>query len=524
MISTFSQHKKRLLFSLTCPSPAHIHRSAPARRLLQSRSNTVMVNPSLPEELLAQVMSWLRPSTGPIRGLEYVWPKRNDERVQGPYSDPAALVNKKQHDNSKACRRTLASCMQASRGLCRIARAVYYETIEADQLFPFMQLCITQPKLADHVRELCISGQNSPLAAMAVVSCTNLEKLVVKDNVKIEHVLPVPLVGSCATLFRSNKSASSRIPLSNLRTLAIQAPSQTDIDLDPQPKRRAHNWIELITHLPKMESIEIFDGFLPKSSGRSFMSNLKSLTITSLPFACNERNIRCILTICPFLESLDLTTRAEIFRDDEPSSWSEIGEALSRNGANLRKFRYDSLSRPTAPGLMNVSSLRKLLYLAVPLDALVAQHQYYDELGATFYGDALFRGNRHGYGGVYDIEDMWAESILGDDDIAQRDGSKTSGQYDEEEAVTEVMLATGPNLPFFQLLPESLQHFRVLDDVDTVTVASYVDKEIRDLVLHRRFSELRDVQVRRRVFFTEHVKDIGWHLERRPFWNVMRRT
>jgi len=55
-------------------------------------------------------------------------------------------------------------------------------------------------------------------------------------------------------------------------------------------------------------------------------------------------------------------------------------------------------------------------------------------------------------------------------------------------------------------------------------VASYVDKEIRDLVLHRRFSELRDVQVRRRVFFTEHVKDIGWHLERRPFWNVMRRT
>ena len=106
--------------------------------------------------------------------------------------------------------------MQASRGLCRIARAVYYETIEADQLFPFMQICITQPKLADHVRELYISEQNIALAAMAVVSCTNLEKLVVKGIVMIEHVLPVPLVGGCASLFKSNKSATSCFSLSHI--------------------------------------------------------------------------------------------------------------------------------------------------------------------------------------------------------------------------------------------------------------------------------------------------------------------
>lgn len=482
-----------------------------------------MVNPSFPEELIAQVMWHLRPSIGPIRGLEYVWPKRNDDPVLGPYSDPAASVNKKERENSKACRRTLACCMQASRGLCRLARAVYYNTIEAEQLISFMQICIREPKLADHVREICISEQNFPLAALAVVSCTALEKLVVEDTVMIEHVLPVTLVGGCASLFRSNKSATSRLPLSNLRALAIQAPSQTDEDLSPGIEWRNPNWIELITHLPKIDSIEIFDGFLPERIGKSLMSNLKHLTVTSLPFACDEENIRCILGICPFLESLDLTTRAEVFCDGEPSSWPEIGEALSRNGGNLRKFRYDSLSRPTAPGLLNVSSLRKLRYLAVPLDALVAQHQYYDDLGATFYLGELFKGNRHGYGSVHDIEDMWAETVADEHDTARRDGSETAGQDDDEEEVTKLMLATGPNLPFFHLLPDTLQHLRILDDVDTMNVASYVDEEIRNLVLHPRFSELCDVQVRRRVFFTEHVRNIGWHIERRPFWNVMRR-
>lgn len=363
-----------------------------------------------------------------------------------------------------------------------------------------------------------------PLAALAVVSCTSLEKLVVKNNAMIEHVLPVVLVSRCASLFRSNKSVISRLPLSNLRTLAIQTPSQTDEDMFPASQWRNHNWIETVTRLPKIDSIEVFDGSLPEGIEKSLLSSLKYLTVTSLPFACDEENIRCILGICPFLESLDLTTRPEVLRDEESSSWSAIDEVSSRNGANLRKFRFDNLSHPSAPGLLDVSSLRKLRYLAVPVDALVALYECYDTFGPAFYQHKVFTGNRHGCGSVHDIEDMWAEIILDKRDTALRYGSEIAGEDDEEEEVTRLMLDTGPNVPFFHLLPDNLQHLRLLDDADTVDIATYADGKLRDLVSHPGSSELGDVQVRRRAFFTEHVRNIGWHVERRPFWNVMRRV
>lgn len=411
--------------------------------------------------------------------------------------------------------------MRASQGLCRLARAVYYNTTEVDQLSPFLESCIREPKLADHVREIYISEQNFPLATLAVVSCIKLEKLAVEGIVNIEYVLPVVLVGGCATLFRSNKSATSRFPLSNLRTLAIQAPSHPDEYLLPKPQRNYQNWVELVTHLPKIDSIEIFDGFLPKGVGKSLTSNLKSLTVTSLRFACDEENIRHFLGICPFLESFDLTTRPEVLRDEESSSWSAIGEMLRRNGANLRKFRYDRLSRPSAPGLLNVSSLRNLRYLAVPVEALMPLHDYQ----SGHFGDysALFKGNRHGFGSVYDVEDMWRGDIAYESDAARRDGSETAGKVDEDDR-TRSMLDRGPDVPFSHLFPDTLQHLRIMDDVDTDSVASYVDERLRGLVLAPRFSGLQDVRVRRRNFFTQHVRDIGWHIERCPFWNVMRRV
>lgn len=228
-----------------------------------------MGGPSLPEELLSQVMWHLRSSiVRPIRGLRYGWCDGFDEPEPRLCSEPVASAYKKQRHDRKVSRRTLASCMQANRALHRIAQPVFYETVDVDQLLPFVQACMRQPGLAGHVRELHVSGQNGyfyperplcdsdgnatydcfrsrmlahgtrdefkdghsevSIAMMAVILCANLEKLVVDSNAAIRWVLPASLLKDCAALSKTDRSTHSRIPLSNLRTFAIQAPTQTD--------------------------------------------------------------------------------------------------------------------------------------------------------------------------------------------------------------------------------------------------------------------------------------------------------
>jgi hypothetical protein len=224
---------------------------------------------------------------------------------------------------------------------------------------------------------------------------------------------------------------------------------------------------------------------------------------------------------CPFLESLDLTKRPEDPYGTISSAWCEIGEALSQHGASLRKFRYDNTPHPSAPGLLNVSSLCNLRNLAVPVDALVAFHEYHKFLDDGYCESHTFRGNCHGYGSVHDIEGMWHETLVDKKDTARRNGSETAGMGDEEEDIARSVLAERHNVLFSYLLPDALHHLRILDDVDTECMASCTDQRLRELVLDPRFSELRDLQVRRRKVFTEHVRDIGRRIERRPFWAIM---
>jgi hypothetical protein len=513
--------------------------------------------PFLPNELLERIMWNLRPSIGPTRGLDYAWHGLIDDSGSGLYSNSSALVNKKQQDDKKTSRRTLASCMRANSNLRKLAQAVYYETVDVDQLFPFVQRCICQPGFADHVRELYVSGQNGYLyperalfdsdgtsghdsfrsrmlahgvrddfnngqseisvAMMAIILCTKLQKIVVEQNAVVQWVLPETLLEDCAALFKSNKSSPSRIPLSNLRTLAIQAPSRTD-----QKHRREsrwwddEHWFQLLSGLPKIGSIEITGGDLPVWYDEGFRSNLRSLTVVDLPITSDGATIRRILSGCPALECLDLTAPP---RDDgeydQMETWSGIGEIVSRHGGSLRKFRYDNIVNQTR-GLLNVSALRNLRYLAVPVDALM-------NLVADHENEEVSNGNRHGFGSAHDIEDMWAETTMDDSDASPRDGDEVAGQDDEEEWPTRSILASS-NVPFSHLFPDTLQHLRILDDVGSEKVARHVDRRLRDLVLDPRFSELCDVQVRRKTVFTEHVRDIGWHIERRSFWNIMRRT
>lgn len=58
-----------------------------------------------------------------------------------------------------------------------------------------------------------------------------------------------------------------------------------------------------------------------------------------------------------------------------------------------------------------------------------------------------FDGNRHSFGSVHDIEDMWAENIPAD--------SEATDQDNEEDNITRSIL-DGPGVPFFDLLPNRL--------------------------------------------------------------------
>lgn len=445
--------------------------------------------------------------------------------------------------------------MRASRDLRRLAQAVYYETVDVDRLLPFVRRLISQPDLADCVRELYISGQNGyflpegslfdpegtsdhgnfrsrllaygmgkmsrngefevSVAMMAVVLCTKLEKIVVHQSAAVEE-LPEIFLKDCAALFKSNKSTSSRIPLSNLRTFAIQVPSRTDHPLFQALGWRGNeDWVQLLSSLPLITSVEIAGDSLPVWYDEGTKTNLTSLTVLDLPVDNDGSVILSILKGCPGLECLDLT--APPLEDgyyDYMETWSGIGDIVCRYGASLRKFRYDNIQNQT-PDLLNVTALRDLRYLAVPVDALM-------ELDAVYENHGVFNGNRHGFGSVYDIEDMWGESIQDDRKTSYLGGSETVEQGDAQEPSTRSILP-GSNVPFSRLFPNTLQHLRILDDVDTEEVASNIDKRLRDLLLDRRFSDLHDVQVRRETAFTEHLRDIGWHIERRSCWNIMRR-
>ena len=529
----------------------------------------------LPEELLIRIMRYLRSSIGPTGGLWYDWtPTRYYESVgsensvdflpDGPYAD--RLLVKPLHDERISSTRTLLSCMRASQLFRRLAQAVYYETVYTDRLLPFVQRCINQPDLAGHVRELYISdemvmgnrgfvpvellsdinkaaGHDSfrsrvlthgmsydwsgrraiPVALVAVVLCTKLERIVVKENARVDRIFPESPLTDCAAHSRTNDSTASRVPLSNLRGVAIQARNQSDKGQGPEMD--STTWVESLARLPKIESIEVsaecygVDICWPDADG-SWISNLRSLTIASFRSQRVADTIRCILTICPILECLDLTTSPGLSDDPEPSTWSEIGEVLNRQGPCLRKLRFDNVRHGWDPGLLDVSSLRNLRYLAVTVDALVELHECEIQ---GFRDESVVNGNRHGCGSVHNIEDMWSETITNAIDEARRHGSVTASYHEDARDVTRSLLGDSPDVTLSRLLPDTLQRIRIMNDIDTERVGRHVDERLRDLILDPRFSDLCDVQVRRRKLFFGHVKDLGWRVERRPFWNVMTR-
>lgn len=358
------------------------------------------------------------------------------------------------------------------------------------------------------------------VAVLAIMLCINVETIGISMSANLDHNLAMYFMAECARLSRYGepRSEPTLVPLKKLRTLAIDcsaAGSSSDYqywDCD--------YWFQGLTYFPSITSIELTGPcsvYLLKSEEERVLSSLKSLVINEWIDCDPTTEIKHLLQCYPLLEHLDLTAYPSDLLNPL-DTWAELGLILSTWGSSLRSFRYDDTLGSLTPNVINLKSLPRLQYLALPLDALINfGRKKQDDL---LQHQNLFSGNRHGYGSKYDLEDMWVDS--------------TTGQYrrfshqirDGIEACTVfcgVNTWRAPSEPLSQLLPDTLQHLRVLDDWNFEDEACALDISVRSLVLDPQFSELHDVQVRRRRVCTGHVKRIGWQVERRPFWNVMRR-
>jgi hypothetical protein len=98
---------------------------------------------------------------------------------------------------------------------------------------------------------------------------------------------------------------------------------------------------------------------------------------------------------------------------------------------------------------------------------------------------------------------------------------------DDEEFINLHAPGQGVNTPtasLRQILPHSLQRLRIIDDWHLWADAIRLDMELSDLILDPQFAELRSIRVRRKLPWSKHVEDLGWHEYRHgPYWNVLLR-
>jgi hypothetical protein len=119
------------------------------------------------------------------------------------------------------------------------------------------------------------------------------------------------------------------------------------------------------------------------------------------------------------------------------------------------------------------------------------------------------------------------------DDGQNSESSDADGNEDEESLDDEDDVRSShppgqglntPTVPLHQLLPSSLRHLRIIDDWGLWTDAIRLDVELRDLMLLPHLSELRSIRVKREIPYSKHVRDLGWHHQRRAHqWNVLLR-
>lgn len=437
-----------------------------------------MSNMYFPRELHLRVLSYLGPSLGPDSGFR---------------PENALLQN------------TLTSYARLSRALSTLVQPVLYHTITSGQLHLAMENAALTPtqrnEMARRVRVLYANFRESTtiarlpglpnltIARLQVTMCTNLQLLVLAISTYPRHVLPAQLLRGRDTLVPGLPSPSAR--LANLYRFEIRQIEYLRDDLD----LASDGWFLLLAKLPQMKNISVPTiterAFVPppvqpstqeQTSPQEQAPNLTSLALTSQPLTSGL--LEAILQAFPTLEELSVTwpTKGDI--PPIPADiWHQLGQVLREHGLSLRKIHFQCKRTPRG-SLINIASLRNLLSLALPIEAVISEPAGHHRVPTT-------TGNA---------------------------GHELFGPHGPSEGVNTF------TIPLSYLLPTNLRSLTITDDWNLWADVSRLDSQLRDLMRHPVFSELRAIRLRRKRPFIQ-FRDLGWFLHSpERFWVVMKRT
>ena len=432
---------------------------------------------NLPEELQLHILENLKPSLDPECGFQ---------REHAPL------------------RTGLVSWMCINPDFYRLAEPLLYHTVTSRQLHSAMGNAGLTPtrrnQMARLVRVLYVDFEQSrtiarlpglpnlPIARLQVSMCTNLQLLVLAISAYPRRVLPAKLLQGRDTLIPGLSNPNAR--LANLCRFEIRPIEylRDDLDLD------SDGWFLLLAKLPQMKNISVPTiterAFAPpraqsstqeQTSPQEQAPNLTSLALTSQPLTPGL--LEAILQAFPTLEELIVTwpTKGDI-PPIAADIWHQLGQVLREHGISLRKIHFQCKRTPRG-SLINIASLRNLQSLALPIEAVISEPagRY---RATTTTGDA---------------------------------GHELFGPHGPGEGVNTF------TIPLSYLLPTNLRSLTITDDWNLWADVARLDSQLRDLMSHPVFSELRAIRLRRKRPFVQ-FRDLGWfgHWPER-FWLVMKR-
>lgn len=456
-------------------------------------------------------------------------------------------------DTNSVSRKTLASCMLASRTLSRVAKPVLYHTINinveedridaAQSYYALARRLAQNPGLADQVRELCVSnhachlfarimedgessqwseylrsrlaahrslhsgprgcgGYNMTLPTLFLLICTKICHLSLETVTCADVVLKSAFLSECIALGRVQPKVPS-FPLMNLQTLILDYPIKPDIHWNRSGPE--DEWMDYLLGLPQIVSISLNTIAYASRYARSTSSSLRSLTATNTRDLSVDR-LKELVRACPMLDCLEITW-ARHTHENMTFDWAEFGALLTTHSSRMQKVKADRsrIYQPpeTQSGLINLATLQHLQSLTLPIEALLRESA-----------------------GEYIVPDDAAEEEPDDvgfdqeEDIALDDEDEFAALHRPGEGLNT------PTTPLYQLLPPTLKNLTIIDDWHLWADAVRLDRELRSLVVSSRCPELRKIRVTRQMPFTKHVRDLGWQVERREGvkdWNVLLR-
>lgn len=442
-----------------------------------------------------------------------------------------------QQSEHKIRRKTLISCMLASRTLYRIAEPVLYHTIISDRAVPILACSSRHSRSPGQVRRLYATGDkcfirvNSGLldnirshdihtkdmklhnylqfwmseyqrtflhdhvgynihtASIDIIWCAKLHDLVLPSAFLARWILPTPFLRTCVTQARNSPQAD-HIPLAQLRRFKVELqPEKCEPGLALYLQ---NDWLSCLASLPRIESICIPMITYPEdfqTSSQMRRSSLKVLTLTCMDL--RPSHLRALLTAFPVLQVLDMTWPAkQRYSTSRRNMWAKLGNVLCNFGTSLRKIRFDTSlfnAKVTPRGaLIDLISLPRLQYLALPIEAVLSEPA-----------------------GEYPVPYLNSRGV-GDDVSALHEAGKG---------------VQTPTTPLDRILPPKLRRLVVMDDWNLWADALRLDMQLRDVILGPDCPELRSIRVKRKRPFSKHVQIIGWHEEKsQKFWKVMKRA